>query len=117
MSKATDIARLRTAIKHVQDEAQGAVGRRGAPSGWLGPLIAACEAHQRILTLAEEYSPELEHGDNGEWAFGAVLEVLNGLYPDEHHREPCGNHCACGAVVKTDEQMTAHLADLSNPPV
>jgi hypothetical protein len=33
-------------------------------------------AKRRIVDEAERYSPELEHGDNGEWALDMVLRLL-----------------------------------------
>jgi hypothetical protein len=33
-------------------------------------------AKRRIVDEAERYSPELEHGDNGEWALEMVLRLL-----------------------------------------
>jgi len=39
-------------------------------------VLAECEAKRRIVEAAADYSPELEHGDNGEWAFGIVLRLL-----------------------------------------
>lgn len=39
-------------------------------------LLADCEAKRRILDAAAAYSPELEHGDNGEWALDMALRAL-----------------------------------------
>lgn len=53
-----------------------------APSGWLGPHLRMLEAQRAVIDLAREYSPELEHGDNGEWAFDATLLALVQPYAD-----------------------------------
>lgn len=45
-------------------------------------LLAEIEAKRRILDEAESYSPELEHGDNGEWAFETVVRLLAQPYAD-----------------------------------
>jgi hypothetical protein len=37
---------------------------------------ADVDAKRRILDEAERYSPELSHGDNGEWAFDVVIRLL-----------------------------------------
>lgn len=38
--------------------------------------VAEVDAKRRIVAAAEEYSPELEHGDNGEWALDLALRAL-----------------------------------------
>ncbi len=39
-------------------------------------VLAEVDAKRRILDEAAAYSPELEHGDNGEWAFNRVVRLL-----------------------------------------
>lgn len=39
-------------------------------------VLADCASKRRIVTSARDYSPELEHGDNGSWAFEEVLRLL-----------------------------------------
>lgn len=51
-----------------------------APSGWLGPMLTMLAAHRSLVNEARNYSPELEHGDNGEWAFDHTLRILAGTY-------------------------------------
>lgn len=46
-------------------------------------LIARSEAIRRIIAAARAYSPELEHGDNGEWALDLVLRLLAEPYDDK----------------------------------
>lgn len=46
-------------------------------------VLRDVEAKRRILAEAQDYSPELEHGDNGEWAFECVLRLLAQPY-DQH---------------------------------
>jgi len=74
------IAAIREAIDRDEALARAAVENEPAPSGWLGPLLDTYDAHRRLLVLADDYSPELEHGDNGEWAFDGVVAVLADLY-------------------------------------
>jgi hypothetical protein len=45
-------------------------------------LRAECEVKRRIVAAARDYSPELEHGDNGEWAFDLTLRALALPYSD-----------------------------------
>jgi hypothetical protein len=45
-------------------------------------LLADVEAKRRIVEQARDYIPELEHGDNGEWAFDLVLRLLAVPYAD-----------------------------------
>lgn len=45
-------------------------------------VLAECDAKQRIIEAASAYSPELEHGDNGEWAFDQTLRLLALPYAD-----------------------------------
>ena len=45
--------------------------------------LAEVDAKRRILDLARDYSPELGHGDNGEWALGEVLRMLALPYADQ----------------------------------
>jgi hypothetical protein len=61
-----------------EDEAavELAIEGEGAPTGWLQPLRESLTAQRRIVEEACSYSPELEHGDNGEWAFDAVLKII-----------------------------------------
>jgi hypothetical protein len=47
-----------------------------------GRVLAECEAKRKIVAEARDYSPELEHGDNGEWAFDATLRALTLPYAD-----------------------------------
>jgi hypothetical protein len=70
------------AARIAEDEAgiEHAIESESAPSGWLGPMMGALESHRSILKAAWEYSPELEHGDNGEWAFDHTLRILAGTY-------------------------------------
>ena len=39
-------------------------------------VLADVEAKRRIVDEATNYTPELEHGDNGEWAFDVTLRLL-----------------------------------------
>lgn len=39
-------------------------------------------AKRAILQAAAEYSPELEHGDNGEWALDFTLRALASVHAD-----------------------------------
>jgi hypothetical protein len=39
-------------------------------------LLIDVESKRRIVETAREYSPELEHGDNGEWALDLTLRLL-----------------------------------------
>ncbi|SDD41789.1 DUF6221 family protein [Auraticoccus monumenti] len=53
-----------------------------------GRVLAECEAKRRIVTAARDYSPELEHGDNGEWALEMALQALALPYAEhEDYRE------------------------------
>lgn len=45
-------------------------------------VLADVDAKRGILDEAGRYSPELEHGDNGEWAFDIVLRLLALPYSD-----------------------------------
>lgn len=45
-------------------------------------VLADIEAKRRIVELARDYSPELSSGDNGEWAFDAVLSALAQPFAD-----------------------------------
>lgn len=45
-------------------------------------VLAVCKAHRAIVEAAREYSPELEHGDNGEWAFDVTLRAIASIYAD-----------------------------------
>lgn len=47
--------------------------------------LAEATAKKRIVHAATAYSPELEHGDNGEWAFDLVLREIAAVY--DHHRD------------------------------
>lgn len=71
---------IRETIATDETGVEAEINDQSAPSGWLGPLRDTYAAHRRLLTLAEEYSPELDNGDNGEWALTEVLEVLADLY-------------------------------------
>jgi hypothetical protein len=53
-------------------------------AGWLPPsrVLAEVEAKRRIVEEADRYSPELEYGDNGEWAFEVTLRLLALPYAD-----------------------------------
>lgn len=53
-------------------------------------VLRRCAADREIVEAARAYSPELEHGDNGEWAFDLVLRLLARGYgiqptPDGDH--------------------------------
>jgi hypothetical protein len=39
-------------------------------------------AKRAILQAAAEYSPELEHGDNGEWALNLAVRTLASVWSD-----------------------------------
>lgn len=45
-------------------------------------VLAECKARRAIVKEAWNYSPELEHGDNGEWAFDTALQHLAAIYAD-----------------------------------
>jgi hypothetical protein len=45
-------------------------------------VLREVAAKRRILAAAAEYSPELEHGDNGEWAFDLVVRELAAAWSD-----------------------------------
>ena len=51
-------------------------------------VLADVEAKRRIVDLAANYSPELEHGDNGEWAFAEVLHQLAGPFAEHPDYDP-----------------------------
>jgi hypothetical protein len=40
------------------------------------------QGKRRLIAAAAAYSPELEHGDNGEWAFDLVLRELAMAWSD-----------------------------------
>lgn len=50
--------------------------------------LAEVESKRRIIDEAWNYSPELEHGDNGEWAFDTVLRLLAQPYADHRDFDP-----------------------------
>ena len=39
-------------------------------------VLADVKAKRAIVKAVRDYSPELEHGDNGEWAFDLTLRAL-----------------------------------------
>ena len=45
-------------------------------------VLAECAAKRAIIEQSGNYSPELEHGDNGEWAFDVTLRALVSAYAD-----------------------------------
>jgi hypothetical protein len=45
-------------------------------------VLAEVEAKRRIVEMGASYVPELEHGDNGEWALDATLRLLALPYAD-----------------------------------
>lgn len=51
-------------------------------------VLAEVDAKRRIVELAAEYIPELEHGDNGEWALDATLRLLALPYADHPDYDP-----------------------------
>ncbi len=51
-------------------------------------ILAECEAKRRIVEAAREYSPELQYGDNGEWAFDLTLRALAAVYADHPDYDP-----------------------------
>jgi hypothetical protein len=51
-------------------------------------VLAECEAKRRIVALAVDYSPELEHGDNGEWALDSTLLLLAQPHADHPDFDP-----------------------------
>jgi len=51
----------------------------GIPANTAGDLcrvLADVAVKRRIVDEATNYTPELEHGDNGEWAFDVTLRLL-----------------------------------------
>lgn len=51
-------------------------------------VLDECRAKRDIIKAAKDYSPELEHGDNGEWAFDHILRVLAGVYSSHPDYDP-----------------------------
>ena len=51
-------------------------------------VLAECAAKRAIIEQAASYSPELEHGDNGEWAFDVTLRSLAAVYADHPDYQP-----------------------------
>jgi hypothetical protein len=51
-------------------------------------VLREVAAKRRILAAAAGYSPELEHGDNGEWAFEVVLRLLALPFADHPGYDP-----------------------------
>ena len=45
-------------------------------------VLAECAAKRATLDASASYSPELEHGDNGEWAFDVACRNLAAVYAD-----------------------------------
>ncbi|GAA2008246.1 DUF6221 family protein [Nocardioides kribbensis] len=45
-------------------------------------VLAEVAAKRAIVEGAVNYSPELEHGDNGEWALEMTLQALASVYVD-----------------------------------
>lgn len=56
----------------------------------VGParILAECAAKRALVEAAGAYSPELEHGDNGEWAFDITLRTLAAVYADHPDYQP-----------------------------
>lgn len=74
------ITAIRIEIDADEAGVQAAIEESPAPSGWLGPLRDTYAAHRALLTLAEEYSPSLSEGDDGEGVLGDVVSILADLY-------------------------------------
>ncbi len=60
---------------------EGVQEMRTAPAGHIvrwdpARVLDEVAAKRRIINEAERYIPELDHGDNGEWALGMVVRVL-----------------------------------------
>ncbi len=51
-------------------------------------VLRDVESKRAILAQARAYSPELEHGDNGEWAFGLALGLLAKGWSDHPDYDP-----------------------------
>lgn len=51
-------------------------------------VLAECEAKRRVVEEARAYSPELEHGDNGSWAFDVVIAHLAQPYAEHPDYDP-----------------------------
>lgn len=77
------------------ERARIAVERRAAASS--DPHIARqnparslreVAAKRAILQAAADYSPELEHGDNGEWALDFALRALASAWSDHQDFRP-----------------------------
>lgn len=73
-----------------EDEAvvEAHINNEPFPSGWAGAVRTNLATHRSVVDLAKDYSPELEHGDNGEWAFDATLRLLALPYADHPDFDP-----------------------------
>ena len=49
---------------------------------------AECKAKRAIVDQACDYCPELEYGDNGEWAFSLTLAPLAAVYASHPDYNP-----------------------------
>lgn len=65
----------------VEDEEQIREWDRSSPFS-TERLLAECSAKRAVIECAADYSPELEHGDNGQWAFEVTLRALAAVYKD-----------------------------------
>jgi hypothetical protein len=45
-------------------------------------VLREVEAKRALLAAATSYSPELEYGDNGEWAFDLAVRLLASVWSD-----------------------------------
>lgn len=72
-----DLDALNSKLAHID-------GSMDRPAVDISPqrVLAECAAKRAIVEEARDYSPELEHGDNGEWAFDTVLRSLAAVYAD-----------------------------------
>lgn len=51
-------------------------------------VLREVAAKRRLLAEASAYSPELEHGDNGEWAFDLAVRALASVWSDHPDYRP-----------------------------
>ena len=51
-------------------------------------ILRECAAKRVLVGAAATYSPELEHGDNGEWAFDGALRAIAAVYADHPDYQP-----------------------------
>lgn len=84
----TLIAFLLARIADDEAAVESAITDTPFPSGWLGVVREALATNRRLVVLARDYCPELEHGDNGEWALDAMLREIALPYADHpDHRD------------------------------